>query len=517
MRYFAVTTILAVAIASTATPSLAQTDDESAVRTKVMRLIGSATTRSTMKMLVDRVMRQYERQDVDGGGITASDATLSEELNAASRRASRMQRYIRLDLNGDGILTREEGERALKKDANKPLRSAAGNIQPTPDQVTETLRRLMEQRMPKDANGDGKVTLVEMYAAANALATRRKIQSRYAKARMIGMEFDANKDKIVQRAEVEQATKKVVAAFDTDKNGEFSVSEVAKMNAEIRKARRTYTPGTSTLPKLPPRPLRCDLPPMPQNAEVAVLTGNLATSMATVAFGSPDQLVGVVDIRIEPGDKKLVLFTGSYRAMVFRMSGAVDRVARIVAPTRHGFTGIQENVIYWSDCRLRYSTRPSRQKQQVASLSDRLKMPVAHDIGSFRIGTIAVPSGTPDPIGLMPGAVRMDLEGDADKIWQRFRRLYKGGLVHVPAKDIIAKNQVLALKDMPQMAGLALLVQDGSLKLVSEQGNKVTLEIMRAVTMPPGLRTMFGWRFVKRDDVPMPTFTGRAVKIETVR
>ncbi len=128
-----------------------------------------------------------------GGGIAAGAAHAGPKGNA-------MMLMKRMDLNGDGVVTLEEAQKA------KEQRFAA-----------------------MDANGDGKVTADEIDAMIEKRMQRKKIRIRY---RILGM-MDANGDGVIDKDEALMAQQRKFMKADLDGDGKLDRRELHLMQKRM--------------------------------------------------------------------------------------------------------------------------------------------------------------------------------------------------------------------------------------------------------------------------------------------
>lgn len=168
------------------------------------------------KLLVQR----FDRQEKGGQGISTEDVDLTKMVREATTRAAIVQKWLRYDLDGDGSVTQKELEALSKQPLRTSVTTLSGinvQIKPTPEQSEMVLNQIMESANFPDENKDGTITLDEMLKASNeTFNATTALLTRYN--RNIGIEFDTDKDGIVQKDEYLKVVYDVFVRFDKNKN-----------------------------------------------------------------------------------------------------------------------------------------------------------------------------------------------------------------------------------------------------------------------------------------------------------
>src|ERR1700752_2010209 len=117
---------------------------------------------TTLEQYLQQRRHEFARFDADGdGAVTQADVDFNRARHMASMRASAIAEILQTDLNGDGLVTRDEIRQALE------TRMA---IFPIADASRPGFREQMEaeitKRMAPDLNGDGRIAGSEMLAHA---------------------------------------------------------------------------------------------------------------------------------------------------------------------------------------------------------------------------------------------------------------------------------------------------------------------------------------------------------------
>lgn len=231
-----------------------------------------------------------------------------------------------LDKNGDGLIRPDEmpGDRTAKSDREFAETDADhdGGISlgellakvPVRRETSPPDVSLFQQR---DRNRDGWLSLAELSDLPSypALDWRhlRNLRDRLARV----MAADPDGDGQLTPAELAAVFRSGFARLDGDGNSVLSPAEYAAAQPQIDRAAM-----------LAGAPL-CPVPAPGARARamaVAIGEGHL---LSTVALESQDQVTTIADLQIEQGDAPLYLLVSSGRPVVWRLTGAVQRVERI--------------------------------------------------------------------------------------------------------------------------------------------------------------------------------------------
>lgn len=129
------------------------------IETMLMNLMRPGTT---LEQYLQQRRHEFVRFDTDGdGAVTRADADFDRTRNAALMRASTIAELLQNDLNGDGVVTRNEIRQVLEtRMARFPV------ADPSLPGVQEQMEAEITKRMAADLNGDGQIDGREMLAHA---------------------------------------------------------------------------------------------------------------------------------------------------------------------------------------------------------------------------------------------------------------------------------------------------------------------------------------------------------------
>ncbi|MEM8871222.1 MAG: hypothetical protein AAGE38_12530 [Pseudomonadota bacterium] len=215
----------------------------------------------------------------------------------------------------------------------------------------------------------------------------------------------------------------------------------------------------------------CRVGPIPVAAEVIGLDVSRGRAISTATFGDKGPLTTVVDVHVPDGETLLVLALSSRSPVVARLQGATDRIASAMILTDvTGIAGLPPQRVSllggaacagqgWSE-----SARASQNAERFAALTGHSG---TRWLPQSIYSQVDLGDGS-DTVGhAYPNGLRVDLGGRAGAVWRAFLRRYPGGVVQIDPAAVIATHPVKEPEVLPTVAGLAQLVERGSLEVVS--------------------------------------------------
>jgi Ca2+-binding EF-hand superfamily protein len=287
----------------------------------------------TLSRYLESLRQEFRRLDADGDNeLTGADADFHENVARAMVQATIAMTILRADLDGDGFVTQAELRKALRYDQR---------MNTTP-QSLDTIETEVRQWMAADADGDGRISVAEVLAfAANPrdvrprAATNAPGPGQFVNAMLalnqiakpladeVRCLLPLGRDGKVTMADFDAAATAVFRAVDTDGNGTISQDELnGYRKREADAARERQEAATRA---------ECALPKASDGAGVAVLSAYKSEAISTVGLGSQDVATGTGEIRIEAGEGPLYIVAISHEPTIWRVTGATDRVERLVA------------------------------------------------------------------------------------------------------------------------------------------------------------------------------------------
>lgn len=173
----------------------------------------------------------FDTASLGAAQIDGQSMKVRRMSQAADRRAQFIQSLLRKDLNGDGVLTKEDLDLYYTPESRGELRSNTGVlVSPTPEQSAEIIRTAETKDFAYDTDGDGKVTFAEILAAASkAIDASQAIMNSARVTDENLMALDANGDGILTRDEFFAAVAEAHKKIDANGDGTISRDEMSKV------------------------------------------------------------------------------------------------------------------------------------------------------------------------------------------------------------------------------------------------------------------------------------------------
>lgn len=279
----------------------------------------------------------------------------------------------------------------------------------------------------------------------------------------------------------------------------------------------------------------CSLPKPSAAAKVLLLSAYEGDALSTTAIGSQDIGVRTASIDVEAGNEPLYVIALSYRPMIWRLSGAVDRVEQIILAAQStqangsrpdarpivGASGIPAGKVAFlpkPTCLEDFSERPSPEAARTIGTvrKETGKDPIVAT--DYAVSGIAIPSATLKPpsggTDVRPSiaiendgkSFRVDLSGKprteeaGNALENDVLRFYPGGVVEIDAAAVVASGKPIRYEVLPGKAGLLQLVRSG---VLSESG-KGEFVVKQRTRFPAGLYGAESARFILPPGVPAP-------------
>jgi hypothetical protein len=426
---------------------------------------------SVIEQYIAQLVGRLRQADRQGDGLDRGDVELVLTTERAQARAASVAEFLRYDLDSNLEVTRSEIERVMKR--NDDISSA--------NQVDRLLNRT-------DANGDGKVTVVEAAASTRMSGSRNRVDGM--------LDLDPNGDGKLTARELAGLAERAFTKVDTDGDQTISQAEYAVIAPLVRDGQIA-----SSAPV-------CALPALPADARLIAFGAYEGDAISSAVIGGPDEETNIIDVVIEPGPQPLYLVLTSYESMVWRFTGATRRVAQAVV-TSHGTeagtsaSGVvglpARNVtIAEPNCPQYFYKTDAQSTVATATIRQSLgRMPDAV-FGSYSVQRVSLPSGqivraesnsAPPPPGF-----------DA-AMWREAVRFWPGGLVAVDPRTVVAKGPVQAYKVLPSQMGLSQLLGSGAVERTSTGAFRIVRPIAH---MPPSMGGAHSVTLIVASGVPVP-------------
>jgi hypothetical protein len=469
---------------------------------------------ATLDDYVSNLVREAKRGDLDGNGLDRQDIDAARQMEAAQYRASLVTQVAMYDLDGNGDVTRDEATRAASfqmrlqgyDDSNQAARQ-------------KRIGQQVDRVMALDGNGDGTVTLQEAMQAERPDSYHR---DRYAQYEPL-LALDPNEDGRLTMEELDQVARAAFQEADYDHDGALSPSELKLLEP----ARQFQRQLQAAMP--------CDLPKPDTNDLVVVLSTWNGGLQPNVTVAGQDGTTQLSQVAIEPGDRPLYLVLTAYYPNIWQLSGATDRLTRVIVVRSSlrtdkqpdlvgaGVIGVGADKVTFlppRSCGTAFEKADSKEGKAMAYLLARVTGRGADAMLAVHAAkSIAVPSGTAatevadKDLVIVPGGGNdvviigqnsntkiIQSKGDLSLAAQEDWLAPVAGLVTLDPSQVVAPGKVEPYQVLPNQYGLRQLVAEGKLER-TEQGYRIVQPIAR---FPNGLAGAHRVIFLLPEGTPMP-------------
>jgi len=212
----------------------------------------------TRDQFLQKRRTEFDEMDVNHDGVVSSaDPAAETEIFNATRRAGRLRQILSADVDGDGVVTREDLETFLAG-PQAPLVGPIGQVVGFlagpqarivgPGLLGQIVGFDRDEVMGFDRNGDGRLDWSELVAWAHA-GPDPGINFAMAPRYLVIMAFNDDHDGKTTWAEFRAGVEKFFQSVDTDNDGTLSLEEI-----EANRQRTGYGPPAELMRALvPPR------------------------------------------------------------------------------------------------------------------------------------------------------------------------------------------------------------------------------------------------------------------------
>ena len=347
--------------------------------------------------------------------------------------------------------------------------------------------------MRSDLNGDGVITFAEMLQPVPGEDPVRPEVRELSRL----MALDPNRDGRLTGDELTTLARAWFAVVDTDRDGYLAKEEVAAFNKASPPPEPAARAGFCALPR-----------PGPNDLIVAYGLYE-GTALSSVSVAGQDRETSTTRVMIEPGERPIYLVLSSVTPTIWRLEGSTDRLARVVllsgpSPGRPaaGATGVSADKIVFAgsrDCRLSlYELEGRNRADAAATLQKAFGRPADALVGDYAAEGVSLPSGV---ISKKANERPPAPAGFEEAMWAEALRYDPDGVVDVDPAAVVSPLPAERYEVLPQQAGLAQLLGEGSLTRIEGGGLKIARPLKR---FPPGLDGAHSTIFLLSKGVPMP-------------
>lgn len=495
--------VSAVCLASLVTPARASSE------WIVARMGGSLRADVTWVEVRSQMLTAFYASNPDDRGVTMQGIDNLRKITAAQRRSQVIAQILIYDLDGNGSVTKEEITAAREPRARQMINTNGVQLEPSLQQVSLQLEKLVADALKPDADRDGVITAAEIEQEAKRQA--EQVTSGWqqrASSQFVPMTLDINGDGAVSLAEYEAAVREQFDAVDRDRDGRISAAEAADFGKRLNEARQ----ATQRAQEAHARKLRleaakvgCDVPAAPPGMKTVLLGAIQGRALSNAWIGTQDQVTYITTIEIAPGSEPLYLALASGRAIIWDIVGATARIGGVVAHAEAAVDDTQGRkkplvgVMGVARERIRFTAHPgclvppwdTTMKDGSAQESAALLLGRAVDEigGEYSAGTFRVPAVRHFPDRPVRNSIQLPREGFGELLWREVREVFPAGVAQIDVGSVISAHPVKRYSVLPERAGLAELVDTGSLAITgTSRGVRINGDDFKPFTSPDKFR-----------------------------
>ena len=402
------------------------------------------------------VLGPFRQLDRENDGLDRQDIERQKKQLDARWRASQISQILQHDYDGNFSVSPSEIQEFASGDADTRRRQAD---------------RILDEY---DANGDGKVTLDEA-------TTNKRIGRSHSLEGLLAA--DQNGDGKVTAAELLTLAQATFDRFDSNGDGLISQEEykpVAERRRALAEVKRLSDAG-------------CSFPAPSAQTRIVGFGAYQGDTISSSYVGGPDDETSVIDVRIERGDQPLYLLFTSHQPVIWRLTGDVGRVERIVASAHRGVgsrsgrntdkhsavgvMGVPKSRVSITSATCLPDIRPVQngetgRNREMAEVRIAAVAGRGPDVlfGEYSPFGVKLPSGSVFPA---PEGANTRPEGFDSAVWQEAARYWGGGLANINPDKVVAAVPVEPYRVLPSQMGLAQLVGHGAARKL--EGNRFLL------------------------------------------
>lgn len=420
-------------------------------------------------------------------GVTPEGIDNLRKIAMAQRRSQSIAQLLPYDLDANGEITKEEITTVLEPRSRQMIHANGVQLEPTQQQIRAQLDKLVSDALKPDADRNGVISAAEIEQEAQRQADQVGMGWRQGNAsHFIPMTLDSNGDGAVSLAEYETAVRQQFDMVDEDRDGRISNDEAAAFSKRLNEARQNAQrarEAEARKQRLQAASKGCDVPAAPSGTKIVVLGAQTARALSNAWIGTQDKVTYVTTVEIAPGPEPLYLALASGGAMVWDIVGATERISGVVAHADAtvdgnkqgkgkplvGILGVPREKIHFTahpGCLVpaNEQTMKDGSAEESATL---LLGRVADEIGGeYSAGTFRVPATRHFPDRRVRNFIQTPTDSLGELLWREVRENFSAGIAQIDAGAVISAHAVKHYAILPDRAGLAELVDAGSLTVI---------------------------------------------------
>jgi Ca2+-binding EF-hand superfamily protein len=433
-----------------AQPALAENEPPSPLNEVDLDLLRVATKYETLEAFVAELLQPIRKARAPGR-LTRAEVEERKAGYTAKYRAEMVREVLSMDLDGDGAVSREELQQAVDSKGGPRARDL--------------------MLFNYDADKSGRVDLAEIVELARVEYARAIKGTDPA---MLLLKLDANGDGATTVGEAESRARAVFARYDSDADGILDRSSRATINTLIRYDEMVESAKVDAA--------RCGMPVASPQAQVVLFQSNDLQAISDVAISGVDEATFTGDVTVEPGNGKIFLVLRGSPNVVWRFSGAVERLERVVLIERRvpptlrsaAVVGVDRSLVSWAP------EERCLQGDGARVLANVHGRPLSAQRSVYTVASVSVPSlvtvgdrrgFSPRPVSCVKGSPDSEsATGDCFWAQMEMERMFPGGVVHLDSKQVVAREPAVAYEVLPSPAGYVDAMQSGILSVVRKDG-----------------------------------------------
>jgi hypothetical protein len=433
---------------------------------------------------LSQLMAPFRRAAGEDQILTQDDIEGASEIVEAQGRSGLLTMFFAADLDGDFAVTITEWQKVM---AAQPYDVGSGRFDKW------------------DTDRDGVATLKEAYAAANASVSLRAPPLDPMLALSTFMALDAARDGALTASELEQAGRETFSRYDADNDGVLTPAERKRFAEEQRKHRQGQYQNVAAA--------SCGLPKAVPEEKVFFVSGYEAAALSTVTTAGQDRETHTAEIFIEPGNERLFIIATSYTPMIWRVTGAVERISHFVtgAGGRAGVVGLDSDRVTFASlatCIPAWTSAEKITDGRINAINKAIGSASSGIFSAYTLAKVTLPSAASLQPNIQPRRTKPivefawgPLQPTQNAAIKALKQFSPGGVITIDALSVLSSVRAEDYDVLPQEAGLAQLIQEDKIELDPRLGYVIKQAIPR---FPAGLSGAHAVRFVLQHGVPMP-------------
>jgi len=505
----------------------------------------------TWDQIRSQMFALFYQSNPDERGVSTEGIENLRRIAMAQQRAQVMTQILAYDLNGDGMVTKDEITAVMQPRSRQMIHANGVQLEPTAQQSRQQLDRLVADAMKPDTDGDGTISTDEIRQAGQKQADIINAGWAQGGTRFVPISLDANGDGFVSAAEYEAAVREQFDVVDRDHDGRVSAAEFADFGQSLKDARQ----AAQREREVQLRKLRfemaangCDVPVAPAGTRLVVLGAVNAKALSNAWIGSEDKVTYVTTVEIAPGRDPIYLVLTSASAMLWDVVGATDRIAGVVAHSEAtldgqgdgatvlprfananvraglqgggkplvGVIGIPREKVRFTAHRgcLVPVTEPSMKDNSAQDMAATLLGRAPDEIGGeISAGTFRVPPLMHFKDRPVRNAMQLPKGVLGEALWREVDENFPAGVAKIDLDAVVSLHPAKRYDILPDRAGLATLTDIGALEIAGySRGVRINdgdfkpfaspdrFKVKQKLRLPAGV----AGTFILPSDVPLP-------------